>query len=149
MGSSTKWSGPWNQIEWGSSHFVWTNPWWLSCVTSRSCRQSFCGDIMWVPLTIIRSSNWEIFLKIGVRISRVIFRLIWTLLFYWNRSISQEVNNLKKLYFYLKEHVSSSRKFVYTFFFMSAKYHRLSRSSVVLQVLIILWNSLISQFMKM
>ena len=37
------------------------------------------------------------FLKICVHISKVIFRLILTLLFYWNRSISQEFNNLEKV----------------------------------------------------
>ena len=147
-------------------------------------------------------------LKIGVHISKVIFRLILTLLFYWNRSSFQEFNNLEKVillskrtgqlfqelciqksshwgvflkigahisqlypdwcehsYFIgtglfprgqqiwkvmllSKEQIISSRKFVYTFFCLSAKYHRLSRNSVVLQLLIFLENSFIFRVMK-
>ena len=56
-----------------------------------------------------RSSHWELFLKIGFHFSQVIIILIWTLVLYWNRSISQEVNNLDNVYFYLREQVSSSR----------------------------------------
>ena len=56
-----------------------------------------------------RSSHWEVFLKIGVHFSQVIIILMWTLVLYWNRSVSQEVNNLDNEYFYLKEQVSFSR----------------------------------------
>ena len=56
-----------------------------------------------------RSNHWELFLKIGFHFSQVIIILMWTLVLYWNRSISQEVNNLDNVYFYLKEQVSSSR----------------------------------------
>ena len=101
----------------------------------------FVNDFIVLTLWDPRKSN-------NIKISEVIFRLIWGLLFYTNSSISQEVNNLEELYFHLKEQVSSSKKFIYNFFCMSARYRRLSRNSAVLQFLIILENSFISLVME-
>ena len=83
----------------------------------------------------LRSSHWEVFLKTGVHFSQVIFILMWTLVLYWNRSISQEVNNLDNVYFYLKEQVSSSRIWGRLDIIFSVS--KISRKSLFLQLLII------------
>ena len=82
-----------------------------------------------------RSSHWEGFLKTGVHFSQVIIILMWTLVLYWNRSISQEVNNLDNVYFYLKEQVSSSRIWGRLDIIFSVS--KISRKSLFLQLLII------------